>query len=193
MQTTPPSDFIMAQIDNWLAARPDRPPVHLLDLACGTGRHVHAVLRADYAAEMAITAADINTASLEVLRHSLAEEAEVRLMAVDLEQDGLVLADVLGRDGFDIVVVTNYLHRPLLGQIFRLVSPDGVILYETFGQGNEQFGKPSNPDFLLADGELVAVLPDEFSVLHSFFGQRQELYPDRPPAVIGQLAARRAG
>lgn len=192
-QDTPASAFVMRQIDLWMAGRTDRRPVQLLDLACGTGRHIHAVLRADYAAETVITAADINSASLAQLQDSLADEADVRLVTVDLEQDGLVLGEVLGRDGFDIVVVTNYLHRPLLGQIFRLVSPGGMIVYETFGQGNEVFGKPSNPAFLLADGELERALPEAFCILHSFFGQRQTLAPDRSPAIICQLAARQNG
>jgi len=190
-QALPASAFILTQIEHWMASRTEAGRVHLLDLACGTGRHISAVLNTDAAADMVITAADINTACLETLRQRLAEQADVRLVAVDLEQDGLVLGEVLGRRSFDIVIVTNYLHRPLLGQIFRLVSPGGILLYETFGQGQEAYGKPSNPAFLLGETELATALPDTFSVVHHFFGQRQTLYPDRPPAIICQLAARR--
>jgi SAM-dependent methyltransferase len=53
------------------------------------------------------------------------------------------------------IVVTNYLHRPLFGQIAAALAPDGVLIYETFARGNEIFGKPSNPDFLLNPGELL--------------------------------------
>jgi hypothetical protein len=53
-------------------------------------------------------------------------------------------------------VVTNYLHRPLLPLLAEALSPGGVLIYETFGQGNARFGKPSNPDFLLQPGELLA-------------------------------------
>jgi SAM-dependent methyltransferase len=53
------------------------------------------------------------------------------------------------------IVVTNYLYRPLLEELFASLAPNGVLIYETFAQGNQQFGKPSNPDFLLAPGELL--------------------------------------
>ena len=53
------------------------------------------------------------------------------------------------------IVVTNYLHRPLMAQIAASLRPDGVLIYETFAIGNEAFGKPSNPAFLLARGELL--------------------------------------
>ena len=58
---------------------------------------------------------------------------------------------------FDAVVVTNYLWRPLWPQILGSVRPGGVLIYETFGQGNAAYGKPSRPDFLLASGELLQV------------------------------------
>ena len=53
------------------------------------------------------------------------------------------------------IVVTNYLHRPLMAQLAASLRPDGVLIYETFAIGNEAFGKPSNPAFLLARGELL--------------------------------------
>jgi SAM-dependent methyltransferase len=56
---------------------------------------------------------------------------------------------------FDAVVVTNYLWRPLIPQILASLSPEGVLIYETFAAGNETVGKPSRPDFLLNPGELL--------------------------------------
>ena len=70
----------------------------------------------------------------------------------DLEQGSWPLADA---GQFDAVVVTNYLHRPLFSKIAAALQPGGVLLYETFGVGNERFGKPSNPDFLLQSYELL--------------------------------------
>jgi SAM-dependent methyltransferase len=55
------------------------------------------------------------------------------------------------------VVVTNYLHRPLFPLLMAALEPGGVLIYETFAQGNEKFGRPSNPDFLLRQGELLQV------------------------------------
>lgn len=188
---SPPSAFILAEIDRWMAQQPGRDVISLVDLACGTGRHITALIDRGYPVTMQITAADINQNHLEMLKMSLPAGAPVTPVCVDLEQDGAVLADQLGQSRFDLVLVTNYLHRPLLAQIFGLVSPGGLILYETFGQGNEVYGKPSNPDFLLAEDELTDRLPADFAVQHRFFGQRQELYPERPPAIICQLAAER--
>jgi hypothetical protein len=61
---------------------------------------------------------------------------------------------------FGAVVVTNYLWRPLWPQITASVAPGGVLLYETFAQGNETVGKPSRLDFLLRPGELLQVCAD---------------------------------
>ena len=55
----------------------------------------------------------------------------------------------------DAIVVTNYLHRPLLTDIFAAVSDHGALIYETFARGNETYGRPANPDHLLARGELL--------------------------------------
>ena len=67
--------------------------------------------------------------------------------------------------GFDAIVVTNYLHRPLLPAMPDALAPEGVLLYETFMIGNEQFGRPTNPDFLLRPGELLAAFLDRLQVV----------------------------
>ena len=55
------------------------------------------------------------------------------------------------------IVVTNYLHRPLFAPLLESLASGGVLIYETFAQENGRFGKPSNPDFLLAPGELLHI------------------------------------
>lgn len=76
------------------------------------------------------------------------------IQQVDLET-GQAEAWPFPPNRFAAIVVTNYLHRPLFPRILDSLAPNGVLLYETFAQGNEQFGKPSNPDFLLMPGELL--------------------------------------
>ncbi|WP_017923380.1 SAM-dependent methyltransferase, partial [Burkholderia glumae] len=66
---------------------------------------------------------------------------------------------------FSAVVVTNYLHRPLLPRLVEAVAPGGVLLYETFARGNETLGKPSNPAFLLAPGELLDAVRGELRTI----------------------------
>ena len=136
---------------------------------------------------------DANHQILEELTAGLKGREEITAVCLDLERKGLVLAEALDDRLFDLVLVTNYLHRPVLGQIFELVRPGGLLLYETFGKGNEIFGRPSNPDFLLREGELASALPDRFTMKYQFFGQRRDIYPDRPPAIICQFAAQMYG
>jgi hypothetical protein len=88
---------------------------------------------------------------------------------------------------FDLVLVTNYLHRPILPAIIGAVAPGGLLLYETFAQGNERFGKPRNPNHLLRAGELREAVSGRLDIL-AF--EELEMGPPRP-AVIQHIAARR--
>ena len=92
----------------------------------------------------------------------------------------------MGRERFDLVVVTNYLHRPILPDIVAAVAPGGLLLYETFALGNERFGRPSNPDFLLRPGELAAAVAGRLEII-AF--EELVLGPPRP-AAIQHIAAR---
>jgi SAM-dependent methyltransferase len=118
-----------------------RPHATVLDVACGSGRHVR------WFAERGcrVTAVDRDAAALA----PLASVAET--VVADLENGPWPLA----QRRFDAVVVTNYLWRPLLATVVASVGDGGVLLYETFAAGNETVGKPSNPDFLLQPGELL--------------------------------------
>jgi hypothetical protein len=82
----------------------------------------------------------------------LAERPDVELVQADLERGSPF--PFAGRC-FDGVIVTNYLWRALLPDIVAAVGDRGVLIYETFGAGNERYGKPSNPEFLLRPGELL--------------------------------------
>ena len=83
----------------------------------------------------------------------------------DLEQEDWPLVGFT----FDLKFVSNYLYRPNLRHIFDLVGPDGFLIYETFGVGNELFGRPSNPDFLLRPSGLGPA-GAEF-IMDEFFGE----------------------
>ena len=114
----------------------------VLDLACGSGRHTR--LLADHF--YPVLAVDRNEAALADLRHLNG----VRTQCCDLEGEEWPLAGLQ----FGGIVVTNYLWRPRLNDVLGLLAAGGVLIYETFMLGNEAFGKPSNPDFLLRPGEL---------------------------------------
>lgn len=128
-------------VQRWSALVPGG--ARVLDVACGSGRHVRW-----FAARGAlVTAIDRDAALLEALR-SL---PDVELIEAELEGEPWPLT---GRR-FDAVVVTNYLWRALLPTIVASVAERGVLIYETFARGNETIGRPANPDFLLAPGELL--------------------------------------
>lgn len=116
----------------------------VLDLACGQGRHARWLA----ARGARVTAVDRDAAALA----TMSTLANVTTLAADLEGAPWPFA---AGETFDAVIVTNYLHRPLFGTIGASVAPGGVLIYETFAQGNEKYGKPSNPLFLLAPGELL--------------------------------------
>jgi hypothetical protein len=89
---------------------------------------------------------------------------------------------------FDVVVVTNYLFRPLLPQLLNLVQPGGVLIYETFMVGHERFGKPSNPAYLLRPGELLDVVRGRMAVVA--FEQGEVASPRQ--AMVQRICAVRA-
>ena len=87
---------------------------------------------------------------------------------------------------FAAIIVTNYLHRPLLTVLENSLTEGGLLLYETFMVGNESFGRPSNPAFLLKPGELLQA----FGRLQPIAFEQGQV--ERPkPAMIQRLCARR--
>lgn len=129
----------------WIARfAPLAPRGEALDLACGSGRHTRLLA----AQGMQVLALDRNPEAL-----AASAGPGVTTLACDLEADGAAWPFEAGR--FAAIVVTNYLHRPLFAQLAASLRPDGILLYETFAQGNARYGKPSNPAFLLAPGELL--------------------------------------
>lgn len=146
-----------------------RPGGTVLDLACGSGRH----LRWLAAQGFAMTGVDRDAAALAGL------QGAGEILAADLETGPWPLP---GRR-FDGVVVAHYLWRPLLPQVRAALADGGVLIYETFALGHERFGKPSRPDFLLRPGEL----------LQAFSGLRVVAFEDgfepAGPRQVQRLAA----
>jgi SAM-dependent methyltransferase len=127
-----PSEWVL----RW-AKLVERGPV--LDVACGAGRHAR--LFAERGFEV-----------FAVDRDEQALPASVHFVRADLE-DGSPWP-FAGRR-FGAIVVTNYLHRPLFPILADSLEERAVLIYETFMTGNERYGRPSNPNFLLRPGELL--------------------------------------
>jgi SAM-dependent methyltransferase len=148
-----------------------RPGGLVLDLAAGAGRNVQRLLDCGFT----VRAVDCDTSALAPLAGPSCE-----IIEIDLESG----ADWPLGGGYDGIVVTNYLHRPLLPAIGRALAPGGIVIYETFAVGNERFGRPHNPDFLLQPGELLSV----FAAL-TIVAFEQGLVTEPRPAVIQRVAA----
>jgi len=116
-----------------------------LDVACGAGRHLAPLLTAG----CRVVGIDRDLSGTR----PLAGDPRLELIEADLETGAT--PPFAGRR-FDLVVVTSYLWRPLLPAIAAAVADDGMLVYETFAVGNERLGRPTNPEFLLRPGELIA-------------------------------------
>jgi SAM-dependent methyltransferase len=150
------------------------PGSRVLDLAAGHGRN------ARYLASLGhrVVAVDRDATVLAALDGV----AGVTTRVLDLETPAWPLAG----ERFDAIVVNHYLHRPSFDAMLDALSDAGVLVYETFAAGNEAFGRPSNPSFLLAPGELLARTRGRLDVV-SYEGGRVER--GGGPAVIQRLAA----
>jgi SAM-dependent methyltransferase len=126
----------------------------VLDLACGMGRHSRLFLARGHR----VTAIDRDLTGIADLIGAPGLEA----VEADLE-DGRPFP-LAGRR-FAGVVVTNYLYRPLFPALVAAVAPGGVLIYETFARGNEDFGRPRNPDHLTKPGELLEAVRGRLRVL----------------------------
>ena len=158
----------------WIAAWAGLVPpgVAVLDVAAGNGRHTRFFAERGHR----VTAVDRDVSNL-VAAHN------IEVIAADLE-DGSPWP-LAGRT-FGAVVVTNYLHRPLFPHLFAALQPGGVLLYETFMIGNERFGKPSRPEFLLNDGELLELVRGRFSVI----AYEARMISEPKMAMVQRIAAR---
>jgi len=174
-----PSDWVK----KFVSLIPKTEQGFVLDLACGSGRHSKLALELGYQ----VLAIDLNTSPIIELKHSLPIHLQnhLHVLELDLEQaDFPLLPDAYPIDG---IMVTNYLYRPHIQKLLDLILPSGVIIYETFALGNERFGKPSNPAFLLQKDELWQYMQarSDYSVV-SF----EQGYLERPkPAMIQRICA----
>jgi SAM-dependent methyltransferase len=149
-----------------------QPGARVLDLACGHGRH------ARHLAQLGcrVTAVDVDPACGESLR--------VVRGVIFVQHDLETAPWPFGAAAFDAVVVVHYLHRPLLPHLIESLAPAGLLVYETFAVGNERFGRPRNPEFLLRPRELLAACS----------GLRVLAFEDgivegSPPAALQRIAA----
>ena len=141
----------------------------VLDVACGHGRHMRWFSQRGHA----VTGVDRSPEAIEsVLPLGRAVRADIENGPWPFEGER-----------FDAVVVTNYLWRALLPTLVASVAEGGVLVYETFADGNQSVGKPSRPDFLLQPGELLQAAAGLHVVAY------EDGFCDRPERFVQRLAA----
>ena len=123
----------------------------VLDVAAGGGRHARLFVDRGHR----VVAVDREVRDLRAHAH-------LEVVEADLENGA---PWPLGERRFGAIVVTNYLHRPLLPILVDRLEPGGVLVYETFARGNERIGQPTNPDFLLERGELLRAVAGKLRVI----------------------------
>lgn len=177
MKPPPIDPDVPAAASPWVARfSPEIPPAgRVLDVACGTGRHTRLMLQLQHP----VTAVDRDVSQLG----ALAWDPRVRVVAADLESGPWPFAGTR----FAGVIVTNYLWRPLLPTIVAAVAPGGLLIYDTFAVGQDRYGRPSNPAFLLRPEELLDAVRGELVTGAYEYG----LVGEPRPAMRGRICARR--
>ena len=137
----------------------------MLDVAAGSGRHTRYLRQLGYQ----VVAVDVDVSQMA----NLADDEAVELVQADIEEDEWPFEGRL----FDGIIVANYLHRPLLPVLAESLAAGGVLIYETFAEGNEKYGRPSNPDFLLREGELLGAFGETLTVIAYEHGYEEEPRP----------------
>ena len=164
-----------SDVSPWISRFADLVPAggRVLDVACGGGRHARLFLGREHP----VTVVDRDTSGIK----DLEDDPGIEILESDLEAGAPW--PFPGR-AFEGVVVANYLWRPILPDIVAAVAPGGVLLYETFARGQEQFGHPHNPDFLLKPGELLEAVRGELRVV-----AYEDLIVEDPPRAVQHIAA----
>lgn len=161
----PPSSWVV----RWAGTIPAGGRV--LDLAAGGGRHSAYLSSLGYQVE----AVDRDVFALRSI-------AGITICEADLEAGSWPYAG----QRFSGIVVTNYLHRPLFSLLIEALAPGGVLIYETFMAGNERYGRPSNPDFLLKPNELL-----EATAGLDVLAFEQGYVADPTPVMMQRICARK--
>ena len=156
----------------------------VLDLACGSGRHARFLRRQGFQV-IAIDRDDSAFASLNL--------QGIWCVNCDLETSDLGYVWPFVERSFAAVIVTNYLHRPLMASILSSLVKGGVLIYETFAVGNEALGRPRNPQFLLRENELLeaCMLEPKRGIKFKCLGFEHGFVNRNGPAIVQSICVKR--
>ena len=147
----------------------------VLDLACGSGRHAKWLAQQGYQVH-ALDRDAIATANMQSIDG-------ISITTLDLE----TTEPPTFEHSYDGIIVSRYLHRPLMTTLATILKPGGILIYETFMRGNERFGQPSNPNFLLMPDELL----NTYSPLLKVIDFEQGEISEPKPAMLQRICAQK--
>jgi len=148
----------------------------VLDVAAGYGRNARWLADQGYQ----VHAVDKDMAALQ----SMEDLPNITTQVADIEAGGWPYSD----GQFDAIVVCRYLYRPLFAKLIKSLASDGVLIYETFMEGHQAYGRPQKPDFLLKSNELLRFFSPELTIL----AFEQGLLQESPPAMLQRICAVKA-
>lgn len=119
-----------------------------MDLACGLG--ANSLLMAE--AGLTVLSWDISPVAIDKLSAiAAARGLPISAQVVDVEQK------LPQPDSLDVLVVSHFLSRQLIPALIAALRPGGLVFYQTYCQDKVVQRGPSNPDYLLADNELLTL------------------------------------
>jgi len=128
------------------------PRGRVLDVAMGTGRNAVYLAKKGFDVE----GVDISPEAVRsTLDHSREAGVSLKARVADLESDYHI-----EKSACDVIICFNYLQRSLITQIKDGLRIGGIVVYETFTADQAQFGKPTNPNYLLKHNELLSLFDD---------------------------------
>ena len=138
----------MNEISNWVRFCMHKTSTRkglALDLACGKGRHSLYLSSLGFS----VISVDYNEENLNCFKGK-----NITKLNKDIENKKNW---PLKKIKFDLIIVTNFLNRSIFPLITKSIKKGGYLIYETFGEGHQKFGKPKNPDFILNSKELLTL------------------------------------
>ena len=173
-----PSSWVIEQIRNLQPLK----KLQVLDFASGEGRHCINLANSN----RIMTAIDKDNKKLEQYKNL----DNIHTINFDLETNE---EWPLKKNYYDVILVVNYLYRPKIKCLTHLLKEGGYLFYETFAIGNEKYGSPKNPNFLLRDGELIKIFSKHFTVLSYFNGKvKSEKTSIKQRCVLKKMAPKKA-
>ena len=144
-----------------------------LDLACGLGQNAFYLAKQG----LSVEGWDNSTIGIEKLQQ-YADDQTLKVVGRCIDA-----TEPWPESQFDVVYVSFFLDREVCPQIINSLKPGGLLIYQTFNQVPLE-SKPSNPNFLLQEGELLSLFSELTPLVYMDEGEHYEL--DNPNSMPGK-------